>query len=172
MSVLWLCCVMVEGCGWWWLLLYHRKLKETMPSPKRTTAAPPTMKEPLQTMKENGPAVVRHFTDYRGKLVISESSVCWVLTCPVLWLVRSPRSQATLRSAKGYEPIKRFAQTSLTTPHPGWSLPQPILHRSLARLSYHGDQSEMVTFGWGGQEGRRREEEDVFQAKEKKSIAL
>uniref|UniRef100_A0A4W5JUE1 HTH La-type RNA-binding domain-containing protein n=1 Tax=Hucho hucho TaxID=62062 RepID=A0A4W5JUE1_9TELE len=33
------------------------KLKETVPSPKRTTAAPPTMKEPLQTTRENGPAV-------------------------------------------------------------------------------------------------------------------
>ncbi|CAB1340976.1 unnamed protein product [Coregonus sp. 'balchen'] len=33
------------------------KLKETVASPKRTTAAPPTMKESLQTMKENGPAL-------------------------------------------------------------------------------------------------------------------
>ncbi|CAB1349887.1 unnamed protein product, partial [Coregonus sp. 'balchen'] len=32
------------------------KLKETVASPKRTTAARPTAKEPLQTTKENGPA--------------------------------------------------------------------------------------------------------------------
>lgn len=60
-----LCCVI------WWLLLSHRKLKETVASPKRTTAARPTAKEPLQTTKGNRPAAVRRLTDYRDKLVNS-----------------------------------------------------------------------------------------------------
>eukprot|EP00063_Salmo_salar_P062236 XP_014037071.1 PREDICTED: la-related protein 4B-like isoform X2 [Salmo salar] len=44
------------------------KLKETVASPKRTTAARPTAKEPLQTTKGNRPAAVRRLTDYRDKL--------------------------------------------------------------------------------------------------------
>ncbi|KAM9416878.1 la-related protein 4B-like isoform 4-T7 [Salvelinus alpinus] len=49
-------------------ILPLEKLKKTVASPKRTTGARPTAKEPPQTTKGNRPEAVRRLTDYRDKL--------------------------------------------------------------------------------------------------------